>query len=83
LATTLKAPDRWSKARPEVPHGEDRVTLAQLKTTFSKIEAPIAEALIHRGWWLAGATMSAFQPDLLPADLPVWRDLPAGTAGPG
>ncbi len=83
LATTLKAPDRWSEARPEFPQGEDRVRLARFKTTFNKIEAPVAEALIHRGWWLTGATMSAFQSDLLPAELPVWRDLPPATVRPG
>ena len=81
LATTLKAPDAWSEARPEFPYEEDRVRLAQFKTTFNKIEAPVAEALIHRGWWLAGAVMSSYQSDLLPADLPVWRDLPAATIG--
>lgn len=79
LATTLEAPKRWAEGRPEFPHGEDRVQLAQFKTTFNKIDARVAEALIHRGWWLAGATMSAFQADLLPADLPIWRELP----GPG
>jgi NTE family protein len=80
LATTLKAADSWLEGRPEFPHGEDRVKMAQFKTTFSKIEAPMAEALIHRGWWLAGATMSTFHADLLPAEMPVWRDLPPGTA---
>lgn len=35
----------------------------------------MATALIHRGWWMTGATLSAFHPDLLPAELPTWREL--------
>jgi NTE family protein len=76
LATTLEPPPSWTDGRPEFPSGEDRVAMARYKTTFSKIESAMAEALIHRGWWMTGATLSAYHPDLLPLDLPTWRDLP-------
>jgi NTE family protein len=77
LATTIEEPPaRWAADRPEFPFGEDRLAMAGYKTTFNRIEAPMATALIHRGWWLTGATLSAYHPDLLPAELPGWRDLP-------
>jgi len=76
LATTLEPPASWAQGRPEFPFGEDRIAMARYKTTFNKIESTMAEALIHRGWWMTGATLSAYHPDLLPADLPTWRDLP-------
>lgn len=77
LATTLdKPPPSWAEGRPEFPFGEDRLAMACYKTTFNRIESSMAAALIHRGWWMAGATLSAFHPDLLPADPPAWRDLP-------
>lgn len=82
LATEFSPADAWSRGRPEFPHGEDRVELATFKTTFNKIDASIAEALIHRGWWLAGASLATYQADLLPADLPTWRALPTATMGP-
>lgn len=77
LATTVEAPPSWARGRPEFPFGEDGLAMAGYKTTFDRIEAPMAAALIHRGWWLAGATLAAFHPDLLPPDLPAWRELPA------
>ena len=76
LATTLKAPAGWAEGRPEFPFEEDRMKMARYKTTFNRIDGAMARALIHRGWWMAGATLSAYHPDLLPADLPLWRDLP-------
>lgn len=76
LATTIEPPAAWAEGRPQLPFGEDPLAMAGYKTTFNKIEAPMAAALIHRGWWMAGATLSAYHPDLLPADLPTWRELP-------
>ncbi|HEY2714860.1 MAG TPA: patatin-like phospholipase family protein [Solirubrobacterales bacterium] len=76
LATTPRKRTGWMEDRPEFPFGEDRLAMAGYKTTFNRIEAPMAAALIHRGWWMTGATLSAYHPDLLPADLPGWRELP-------
>ncbi len=76
LATDFKAPPLWSEGRPELRFGRDRLEMAFQKTTFSRIEDSMAAALIHRGWWLTGATLAAYHPDLLPADLPTWSDLP-------
>lgn len=77
LASTLDdPPPSWTAGRPEFPFGEDPFEMALYKTTFNKIESRMAAALIHRGWWMTGATLSAFHPDLLPAQLPSWRELP-------
>lgn len=76
IASTLQAPERWARERPERLGREDPEKLAQYKTTFNKIEPEVAEALMHRGWWLAGATLCAYHTDLLAGELPVWRDLP-------
>jgi NTE family protein len=81
IATTLEAPERWSQGRPERLCGEDPMRLAQYKTTFNRIEPEVAQALIHRGWWLTGATLCSYHPDLLTGDLPVWRELPPGRRG--
>lgn len=81
--TVSEVPERWGKARPEFPHGEDPWTLATSPTTFNRRQPRLAEALIHRGWWLAGATLCKFHPELTPAELPSWRELPtpAGLVG--
>jgi len=76
IASTLRAPERWTQGRPERLDGEDPIKLAQYKTTFNKIEPGVAEALMYRGWWLAGATLCTYHADLLAGDLPVWRELP-------
>ncbi len=76
LATTIEPPPSWLEGRPEFPFGEDRVAMAEYKTTFNKIEPAMAAALVHRGWWMAGATLSAYHPELLPPELPRWRELP-------
>ena len=52
----------------------DRTTLARLPTSFSRIDERTAEALIHRAWWLCGATISVYHPDLL-MDLPRWQPI--------
>jgi len=75
LATSIEPAQAWA-GRPELPHGEDPLQLACFKTTFGKVDRAVAEALVHRGWWLAGATLSKFHSELLPAELPHWRDLP-------
>lgn len=76
LATTMEdqAPPEWAATRPE-PSREEIVELALTKTSFAKFDRDLCERLIHRGWWLAGATLTAFHRDRLPDTLPVWLPL--------
>lgn len=39
--------------------------LASYPTTFHRIDADTAHQLIYRGWWLTGATLTAYAPDLV------------------
>jgi NTE family protein len=76
LATTMdrKAPPEWVGSRPEASRDEI-VELALTKTSFAAFDRALCERLVHRGWWLAGATLTAFHRSSLPAQLPVWRPL--------
>lgn len=75
LASTVDAaPSEWTEGRDE-----DRGSVAQLasyKTSFDQFPEMICERLVYRGWWLAGATLSAYHRDQLPEQLPQWRPLP-------
>jgi len=51
--------------------------LAKVKTTFARFSADTCVQLVYRGWWLAGATLSSFHREVLPAELPTWRALAA------
>jgi NTE family protein len=75
LASTIgAAPEEWTETRDEdigsVP------SLAGYKTSFARFPKKIAHSLIYRGWWLAGATLSAYHRADLPTTLPAWRSLP-------
>lgn len=82
LATTMTPPPEWSAVQPEVPPwmaaGTDvakwRRQIALIKTSFNRFEPAPCWQLLYRGWWLAGATMTAFQRDLLPSTLPAWTN---------
>ena len=39
--------------------------LANYPTTFHRIDPDTAHQLIYRGWWLAGAILTAYAPDLV------------------
>jgi NTE family protein len=73
LATTFDAPDEWTAGRPE--HDEWRVQLALYKTSFARFPREICERLLYRGWWLTGATLTAYHRAALPPSLPDWRPL--------
>jgi hypothetical protein len=75
LATTMgkHATAEWLDGRPE-PSFAEIETLALTPTSFEKFSAELCERLIHRGWWLTGATLSSFHRSLLGA-LPTWRPL--------
>ena len=73
LATTFDPPAEWSSTRPE--HDERRDRLATYKTSFAKFPYEICEGLLYRGWWLTGATLTAYHRAALPPTLPDWRPL--------
>jgi NTE family protein len=72
LATTPRPCPEWDTGRPDASSGEI-YRLANLKTSFAKLAQADCEALIGRGWWLTGATMSCYHRSLLPPKLPHWR----------
>lgn len=75
LATTMggKATPEWLQDRPE-PSADEIERLALTPTSFGRFDQDLCEKLVHRGWWLAGAAISAYHPDLLDT-LPSWRPL--------
>jgi NTE family protein len=42
--------------------------LAFVPTVFDRLDRPLTAALVYRGWWLTGAAMAQFHPDLAPLD---------------
>ncbi|MGW3990631.1 patatin-like phospholipase family protein [Streptomyces sp. NPDC004830] len=59
---------RWRAAFTEQPLHEGR-HLALVPTVFDRLDTGLCRALVHRGWWLGGAALAAFHPELLPDDL--------------
>jgi NTE family protein len=43
--------------------GED---LAYVPTVFDRLDEALCRRLVYRGWWLTGAAMAAYQPELAP-----------------
>jgi NTE family protein len=74
LASMPDATEEWETGRPALDWDEVK-RLANIKTGFSRLARKDCEALVDRGWWLAGATLSAFHRSLLPAELPRRRPL--------
>ena len=74
LATTLDQPAAAWVAKNPVPTS-DGERLAEVKTTFSRLPGEICEQLVYRGWWLTGASLATFHPQVL-GELPSWRPLP-------
>jgi NTE family protein len=84
LATTLDEglAKEWRAQNPEWPGKEtppeqdaERRRLALTKTSFELFPFELCSALMRRGWWLAGATLSAYHPELL-GELPTWSPPP-------
>jgi NTE family protein len=84
LATTLDEglAKEWRAQNPEWPGKEtqeeqdaERRRLALTKTSFELFPFELCSALIRRGWWLAGATISTYHRELLD-ELPAWTPPP-------
>ena len=75
LATTMneRATPEWLNGRPE-PTPAEIEELALTPTSFGKFHRTLCEKLIYRGWWLTGATISAYHRSLLDS-LPTWQAL--------
>jgi NTE family protein len=75
LATTMREGDarEWRERRPE-PSRQFIADLAKTDTSFDQFSQQLCERLLYRGWWLAGATLSQYHRDLLPAELPMRPD---------
>ena len=74
LASTIAdAPTEWTEGRDE-DSGSVR-ELAGYKTSFDEFPRDICNKLVYRGWWLTGATLSAYHRKELPDRLPTWRPL--------
>jgi NTE family protein len=61
LATTTSPPAGWDAADASEP-----TKLAFLKTSFGRFTPEQARRLVRRGWWLTGANLIKYYPDLVP-----------------
>ncbi len=62
----------FADANPEEP--DDGVEeLATYPTTLEKVERATALRLIYRGWWITGALLCAYAPDLV-TDIPTYHE---------
>ncbi|MGW0363655.1 hypothetical protein [Streptomyces sp. NPDC002990] len=57
--------DRWRGAFEEKRSFENR-DLSLVPTVFDRLDVRLCRALVYRGWWLAGAALCAYHPELLP-----------------
>ena len=67
--------EAW-RSRNDEHTAEQRNALASIPTiptTFARLDREDALALVQRGWWLAGATISVHHPYLL-TNAPTWND---------
>lgn len=71
LASTVQASDDWTAAHPVAPDPEQ---VAFLPTSFDRFPPEQCSALVRAGWWLAGATLATYHPDVLPGPPPAWAE---------
>jgi NTE family protein len=74
LATTFdtELAAAW-RAKNREQSDDERRRLALTKTSFDEFPVQLCRDLIYRGWWLAGAALSQYHPDLL-GGLPEWQE---------
>lgn len=73
-----QAVEAWRAAFPEERswQGQD---LSLYPTVFDRLPAALCRRLVYRGWWLAGAAMAQYYPDLAPQPASLTAPpLPAG-----
>jgi hypothetical protein len=69
LATTTDPPAGWT-----VADATDPTSLAFLKTSFGRFTPDQSGRLVRRGWWLTGANLIKYYPDLVPRPLPDYSE---------
>jgi NTE family protein len=70
LATTLDHVNpRWLELNP-APSWPEQSRLAQLKTSFARLEPRDCNKLLHLGWWLCGSSIATYHPEFLPEPWP-------------
>jgi NTE family protein len=74
VSPTWTAPELPSWVPEGTPLEGWRDELALVATSFDRFPLERCRALLYRGWWLAGATISTYHPDLLPTAVG-WRDV--------
>jgi NTE family protein len=55
----------WRAAFPEVRTWDGK-DLSLVPTVFDKLSAELCRKLVYRGWWLAGAAVARYYPQLGP-----------------
>ena len=68
LATDVPKADAWRARYPEhrTWHDED---LAFVPTVFDRLDPALCRLLVYRGWWLTGAALTAYHPELLTTEV--------------
>ena len=77
-----EAPAEWQNTAPEVPEWAGNVTaeawgneLAAVETSLNKFTREQCKSLIYRSWWLTGASLARWHPELLRSEsYPEWTD---------
>lgn len=54
----------WRSKFPE-HRSHDGADLAHVPTVFDKLDSRLCRRLVYRGWWLTGAALANYHPDLL------------------
>lgn len=71
LATTLAPTAEWTQKNPTPPDP----TVAFERTSFDRFPPELCHRLLYAGWWLTGATLSRYHPDIFANGLPTWKAL--------
>jgi NTE family protein len=76
LSTILSDPPATWVAQNRDLGPEETNRLARLPTSLSRFAPEDCRRLIYRTWWLTGATLAKYHPELLDAGIPSWADPP-------
>ena len=64
LASVVDGIDDWRSSHEEHRTWEGK-DLAFVPTVFDKLDPRLCRLLIYRGWWLTGATLARYHPQLV------------------
>lgn len=68
LASQMNGPaaTQWRATFPEERTWQKK-DLAFVPTVFNRLDRALCRLLVYRGWWLTGATIATYHPELAPA----------------